>query len=168
MIKERNLVHQTVEISGTIEGTTIPLLLKFTPGGKVDEVGVRTPPESYIIPHPRYDQPASYQEREIVIGNSTYPLPATLTVPKHKPGEKVPVVVLVHGAGIHDRDATYLGTKILRDLAVGLSSNGIAVLRYEKRTLEHALKMSAEPVTLDRDTTDDAIYAAKSAATGRH
>ena len=44
------------------------------------------------------------------------------------------------------------------------SSNGIAVLRYEKRTLEHALKMSAEPVTLDRDTTDDAIYAAKSAA----
>ncbi|PGC24327.1 alpha/beta hydrolase [Bacillus wiedmannii] len=164
VIKERNLVHQTVEISGTIEGTTIPLLLKFTPGGKVDEVGVRTPPKSYIIPHPRYDQPASYQEREIVIGNSTYPLPATLTVPKHKPGEKVPVVVLVHGAGIHDRDSTYLGTKILRDIAVGLSSNGIAVLRYEKRTLAHTLKMSAEPVTLDRDTTDDAIHAAKSAA----
>ncbi|PGB99467.1 alpha/beta hydrolase [Bacillus wiedmannii] len=164
VIKERNLVHQTVEISGTIEGTTIPLLLKFTPGGKVDEVGVRTPPKSYIIPHPRYDQPASYQEREIVIGNSTYPLPATLTVPKHKPGEKVPVVVLVHGAGIHDRDSTYLGTKILRDIAAGLSSNGIAVLRYEKRTLAHTLKMSAEPVTLDRDTTDDAIHAAKSAA----
>ncbi len=164
VIKERNLVHQTVEISGTTQGTTIPLLLKFTPGGKVDEGGVRTPPESYIIPHPSYDQPAFYQEREIVIGNSTYPLPATLTVPKHKAGEKVPVVVLVHGAGIHDRDSTYMGTKILRDLAVGLSSNGIAVLRYEKRTLEHALKMSAEPVTLDRDTTDDAIYAAKSAA----
>ncbi|MDC2865351.1 alpha/beta hydrolase family protein [Bacillus sp. BP-3] len=164
VIKERNLVHQTVEIPGAIKGTTIPLLIKFTPGGKVDEVGERPPQESYTIPHPSYDQPASYQEREIVIGNSTYPLPATLTVPKHKPGEKVPVVVLVHGAGIHDRDATYLGTKILRDLAVGLSSNGIAVLRYEKRTLEHALKMSAEPVTLDRDTTDDAIYAAKSAA----
>ena len=57
----------------------------------------------------------------------------------------------------------YMGTKILRDIAVGLSSNGIAVLRYEKRTLEHALKMSTEPVTLDRDTTDDAIFAAKSA-----
>ncbi|MGE7883541.1 alpha/beta fold hydrolase [Bacillus sp. NPDC094077] len=164
VIKERNLVHQTVEISGAIEGTTIPLLIKFTPGGKIDEVGERPPQESYTIPLPSYDQPASYQEREIVIGNSTYPLPATLTVPKHKPGEKVPVVVLVHGAGIHDRDSTFMGTKILRDLAVGLSSNGIAVLRYEKRTLEHALKMSAEPGTLDRDTTDDAIYAAKSAA----
>lgn len=164
MIKERNLVHQTVEMPAATEGTTIPLLLKFTPGGKVDEIGERPPEEPYTIPHPSYDQPDSYQEREIVIGNSTYPLPATLTVPKHNPGEKLPVVVLVHGAGIHDRDSTYMGTKILRDLAVGLSSNGIAVLRYEKRTLEHALKMSAEPVTLDRDTTDDAIYAAKSAA----
>ncbi|MDR4248711.1 alpha/beta hydrolase, partial [Bacillus thuringiensis] len=58
VIKERNLVHQTVEIPGAIEGTTIPLLLKFTPGGKVDEVGVRTMQQkSYTIPHPSYDQP---------------------------------------------------------------------------------------------------------------
>ena len=80
VIKERNLVHQTVEIPADTEGTTIPLLLKFTPGGKVDEIGERPPEESYTIPHPSYDQPDSYQEREIVIGNSTYPLPATLTV----------------------------------------------------------------------------------------
>ncbi|PGW26603.1 alpha/beta hydrolase [Bacillus cereus] len=164
LIKERNLVHQTVEIPGAIEGTIIPLLLKFTPGGKVDEVGVRPPQKSYTIPDPSYDQPDSYQEREIVIGNSTYLLPATLTVPKHNPGEKVPVVVLVHGSGMSDRDSTYMGTKILRDLAAGLSSNGIAVLRYEKRSLEHSFKMSSEPATLDRDTTDDAIYAVKSAA----
>ncbi len=118
VIKERNLVHQTVEISGTTQ-VLLPyrLLLKFTPGGKVDEVGVRTLPESYIIPHPSYDQPAFYQERGIVIGNSTWhPLPATLTVPKHKAGEKVPVVVLVHGAGIHDRDSTYMGTKFYETL----------------------------------------------------
>ncbi|PEC57509.1 alpha/beta hydrolase, partial [Bacillus wiedmannii] len=89
----------------------------------VDEVGERSPEEYFTIPHPSYDQPDFYQEREIVIGNSTYPLPSTLTVPKHKRGEKLPVVVLVHGAGIHDRDSTYMGTKILRDLAVGLSSN---------------------------------------------
>ncbi len=43
VIKERNLVHQTVEIPGAIEGTTIPLLIKFTPGGKVDEVGESSP-----------------------------------------------------------------------------------------------------------------------------
>ncbi len=52
-----------------------------------------------------------------------------------------------------------MGTKILRDLAVGLSSDGIAVIRYEKRTLEHELEMSAEPVTYDRDPTEDDIYA---------
>lgn len=163
-VKERNLVHQTVEIPIEFEGTTIPVLLKFTPGGKVDEVGQRTPKKTYAIPHPIYDRTDSYQEREIVIGNSTYPLPATLTIPKHKPGEKVPVVVLVHGSGMNDRDSTNMGTKLFRDLAAGLSSNGIAVLRYEKRSLEHTLKMSEEPITLDRDTTEDAIYAAKSAA----
>lgn len=165
VIQERNLVHQTVEVPGAIEGTTIPLLLKFTPGGKVDEIGVRTGPEkSYTIPNPSYDRPDSYQEREIVIGNATYPLPATLTVPKHTPGEQVPIVVLVHGSGPQDRDSTFMGAKIFRDLAAGLSSSGIAVLRYEKRSLEHGFKMTAEPATLDRDTTDDAIYAAKSAA----
>ena len=47
VIKERNLVHQTVEIPGAIEGTAIPLLLKFTPAGKVDEVGARE-----ILYHP--------------------------------------------------------------------------------------------------------------------
>ena len=85
------------------------------------------PEKSYTIQHPSYDQPDSYQEREIVIGNATYPLPATLTVPKHKPGEKVPVVVLVHGSGPQDRDSTFMGAKIFRDLAAGLSSIGIAV-----------------------------------------
>ena len=73
----------------------------------------------------------------------------------------MPVVVLVHGSGPHDRDSTFMGAKIFRDLAAGLSSSGIAVLRYEKRSLEHGFKMSAEPATLDRDTTDDAIYAKK-------
>jgi uncharacterized protein len=52
VIKERNLVHQTVEIPAATEGTTIPLLLKFTPGGKVDEVGERSPEEYFTIPHP--------------------------------------------------------------------------------------------------------------------
>ena len=111
MIKERNLVHQTVKFQ------ELPKELPYRYSlnshlGKVDEVGVRTPPESYIIPHPSYDQPAFYQEREIVIGNSTYPLPATLTVRNIKLVRRYHVVVLVHGAGIHDRDSTYMGTKI--------------------------------------------------------
>ena len=57
--KKTKLGHQTVEIPADTEGTTIPLLLKFTPGGKVDEIGERPPEESYTIPHPSYDQPDS-------------------------------------------------------------------------------------------------------------
>ncbi len=50
VIKERNLVHQTVEIPAATEGTTIPLLLKFTPGGKVDEIGEAHPRN--LLPSP--------------------------------------------------------------------------------------------------------------------
>lgn len=98
-----------------------------------------------------------------MIGNSTYPLPATLTIPTYKQGEKVPVVVLVHGSGPSDRDELFGNIKTFRDIAVGLASKGIAVLRYEKRTMEHPFKFSKEIATVDKETTDDAIYAAKSA-----
>ena len=49
--KERNLVHQTVEIPAATEGTTIPLLLKFTPGGKVDEIGEKATRKNLIPSH---------------------------------------------------------------------------------------------------------------------
>jgi dienelactone hydrolase len=47
-----------------------------------------------------------------------------------------------------------------RDLAWGLSSKGIAVLRYDKRTRVHGAKMVAGgPVTLEAETIDDALAA---------
>ncbi|MNM91355.1 Alpha/beta hydrolase family protein [compost metagenome] len=71
-----------------------------------------------------------------------------------------PAVVLVHGSGTHDRDASIGGGKPFRDLAVGLASQGIAVLRYDKITYEHTFKVSAEPkFTLKRESVDDALLA---------
>jgi dienelactone hydrolase len=46
----------------------------------------------------------------------------------------VPGAVLVHGSGPNDRDETLLGTRIFRDIALGLATRGVAVLRYDKRT----------------------------------
>jgi pimeloyl-ACP methyl ester carboxylesterase len=42
--------------------------------------------------------------------------------------------VLVHGSGPHDADETIGGAKVFKDLAWGLASRGVAVLRYVKRT----------------------------------
>lgn len=68
-----------------------------------------------------------------------------------------PCVVLVHGHGIHDPDGTAGASKILKDLAWGLASNGIVSLRYEKRLDEH--EVPDEDYTLDTVVTDDAVAA---------
>ncbi len=58
-----------------------------------------------------------------------------------------------------------MSLKPFRDLASGLASQGIAVLRYNKRTYEHAAKMSGESkINVDNETTDDAVLAVKAMA----
>jgi alpha-beta hydrolase superfamily lysophospholipase len=66
----------------------------------------------------------------------------------------------VHGSGPQDRDETILGNKPFRDLAWGLASKGIAVLRYEKVTRAHPGKLDeVGKVTLDEETVNDAVLA---------
>jgi len=94
-----------------------------------------------------------------VVGEgSAWPLPATLTMPA---GEgPFPAIVLVHGSGPNDRDETVYGVKTFRDLAHGLATKGIAVLRYDKRTLEHGAKIPPT-LTVKEETIDDAVEAVK-------
>jgi uncharacterized protein len=72
-----------------------------------------------------------------------------------------PAVVLVHGSGPNDRDETVEAAKPFRDLAWGLASRGIAVLRYEKRTRQHGARLASAPnFTVREETVDDAVAAA--------
>ena len=67
----------------------------------------------------------------------------------------------MHGSGPSDRDETVGGVKVFRDLAEGLASRGIAVLRYEKRTAQYPAKMRAlAGMTIDDETVEDASRAA--------
>jgi uncharacterized protein len=108
---------------------------------------------------PDYVDTSSFTEAEVTIGTGQWLLPATLTMPK---GEgPFPVVILVHGSGPNDRDETVGGNKPFKDLAWGLASRGIAVLRYEKRTKQFPQEIVAaiNTFTVQEETIDDALAA---------
>jgi len=108
---------------------------------------------------PDYAKLSSFNEKEVVVGSGEWALPGTLTLP---PGKKTcPAVVLVHGSGPNDRDESIGPNKPFRDLAWGLASRGIAVLRYEKRTKAHGRKLKdfKGNFTVKEETVDDALAA---------
>ena len=107
---------------------------------------------------PAYSKSEAFREREATVGEREWKLPGTLTVPVG--AGRFPGVVLVHGFGPNDRDHTVGGTKMFKDLAEGLASRGIAVLRYEKRTRQYRPAMMGKPYTVEDDTVEDAVAAA--------
>lgn len=80
---------------------------------------------------PPYASSRAFTEREVMVGTAPA-LPGTLTVPSG--AGPFAAVVLVHGSGPNDRDESVGAVKPFKDLAWGLANQGIAVLRYTKRS----------------------------------
>jgi dienelactone hydrolase len=104
--------------------------------------------------HPPYSKPDSFKEREVTVGEAPWKLPGTLTVPVG-PGP-FPGVVLVHDSGPGDRDESLGAVKAFRDLAEGLASRGVVVLRYEKRTRQYPQAAQSKDYTVEKETLEDA------------
>jgi uncharacterized protein len=108
---------------------------------------------------PGYVKQSAFTEKEVVVGAGDWALPGTLTVPKGP--ALFPAIVLVQGSGPNDRDETIGPNKPFRDLAEGLASLGIVVLRYEKRTRQYGAKIAQlkGKFTVKEETIDDALAA---------
>lgn len=107
---------------------------------------------------------SSFISENIKIGAGTeWELAGILTLPENA-GGKVPAVVLVQGSGPSDMDETIYENKPFREIAEYLSSNGIAVIRYNKRTYTYGAKMVKQlggSLTVNEETMEDAILATK-------
>ncbi|MBY0524846.1 MAG: alpha/beta fold hydrolase [Gemmataceae bacterium] len=109
---------------------------------------------------PAYVKRDAFDDTEVKVGTAEWVLPGTLSKPKGT--GPFAAVVLVHGSGPNDRDETLGPNRPFRDLAWGLASRGIAVLRYEKRTREHGTKLAKiKDLTVKEEVTDDALAAVK-------
>lgn len=95
---------------------------------------------------------------EVTFGSNQYPITGSLTMPE---GEgPFPAVVLVHGSGPSDRNEQIGPNLPFMDLASQLSEQGIAVLRYDKRTYLYGTELAnLDNLTVQEETIDDAAAA---------
>ena len=108
---------------------------------------------------PTYVDQERFDEIGVLINRDTqWELLGMLTMPR---GEgPFPAVALVHGSGPNDRDETLGPNKPFRDIAWGLASKGIAVLRYDKRTKVYPEEMARmDDLTVKAETINDALAA---------
>jgi uncharacterized protein len=112
--------------------------------------------EAFGYSPPSYVNLRSFTEENVSFGSEHWKLPATLTIPNGT--GPFPAVLLVHGSGPNDRDETYGPNKPFKDLAWGLASRGIAVLRYEKRTKQYPEEFAIlQNFTVQDETIADAV-----------
>ncbi|HEY0308047.1 MAG TPA: alpha/beta fold hydrolase [Acidobacteriaceae bacterium] len=148
--------YQIVLVTAKFQKTT--LNLKWVFDAKSQVVGF------FIVPvqaaaswtPPAYAKPTSFHEQAIMVGAKPWQLHGTLTLPNGT--GPFPAVVLVAGSGPEDQDESTATNKPFKDIAWGLASRKVAVIRYNKRTQEHGKELQAHMVgfTVNEESVDDA------------
>ena len=100
--------------------------------------------------------PKGLMERAVIIPGPV-PLPGVVTLPAGK--GPFPALIIVHGSGAGDRDLTVGPDKPYRDIAWGLAQQGVAVLRFDKRSRVAPAWYSAKAFTVWDETVQDAVSA---------
>lgn len=145
----------TITLVCQFERSELDAVMDFNAYGQLAGLFFR-PSTATLWAPPAYATPANFSEIPVIVKTGRWSLPGTLTVPRGR--GPFPAVVLVQGSGPQDQDETIGANKPFKDLAWGLASRTIAVLRYEKRTERYGMASSADfaTFTVNDETVDDA------------
>lgn len=162
--------YHIASVTCAFEKGSLDIVLAFDPSGRL--VGLHFAPPNSSLPAaipwnaPSYADPSTFHEVDLAISDGQWHLPGTLTLPNGK--GPFSAVVLVSGSGPNDGDETIGPNKPVKDLAWGLASEGIAVLRYPKRTHVYGGGSAADPQNFTvRDEYIDDVRAAVALLAGR-
>jgi uncharacterized protein len=140
-----------VSVPVTCERGTLTVVMSVDGAGALQGLRISSDALESWAPPP-YANPKRFEEREVMIGAGPLAVPGALTLP-HGRGLR-PGVVLLSGGGPFDRDETSGPNKPLKDLAWGLASRGVAVVRFDKVTYVHASQVANAP---DFTMTDEYV-----------
>lgn len=146
--------YYAVTVSGEFRYDKQDFILLFDKMEKL--VGMHLPPKAITYRAPGYADSTLYKEKSTYIEWPGHQLAAVVTTPKD--GNSFPIVVLVHGSGPNDMDETIGPNKPFKDIAAGLAVNGIASVRYVKRTVIYPQEFG-KAYTVKEEVLDDALQA---------
>lgn len=152
--------YLAVFVTCRFENSLTDIKVVFNPEGEVAGLFFVPVKEEAEYESPDYVDTSAFTESEVTVWSGEWSLPGTLSMPV---GDgPFPGLVLVHGSGPNDRDESLGAIAPFKDLAWGLASRGIAVLRYDKRTLTYAAEIAAGggDITVEEEVVDDAAAAA--------
>ena len=141
-------------VVSTIAGTlyNIKVMIAYDDAGKPASIWTNYTPKDPPAPQ----STDKWEEVPANVGDNE--LPGMLTLPKGV--QKPPVVILIQGSGSSDMNES-LGTapnRPFEDIAHGLAEQGVATLRYNKRTYQYP---SGGGDTIQYEMLDDAAAAVK-------
>lgn len=156
---DKLLTSTRVKIRCDFKNMPLDALVSFNAQGQIEGFFLVRAEKQADAPEPPYVDKSKFTEEQVTVGSPGWPLPGTLTRPVGV--ASAPLVILVHGSGPNDRDETLGPNAPFRDLAHGLASRGVAVLRYDKRTFAHKEKLIkeglAKTITIQEEVIDDIL-----------
>jgi len=153
--------YQVLLTCGFSKGSQ-PFTFIFNSSEKLVGFFIAQKPDESAYTSASYADTSLYKQEEVKIKFAEGELAGIYTSPKKL--SNYPIVVLVHGSGPADMDETVGSNKPFKDIAAGLAAQGIASIRYVKRSMVYANTFN-KAFTVKEEVVDDALAAVTLAAT---